>query len=694
MKKLLLLIVLFLFPFMVFAKDTCDSNDIKIQSIELENYTDNIEEVSDANVEGKSIQLGFKMIEVGDEIEYKILLKNTSNKDYYLNDKIFNINSSYIKYSFVSDDNSNVIKSGKEKVVYLKIKYNKEVPDELTNNNLYNQSEVVSLKILDENPIINPLTGKGLLFYLIIIIVIIGLIYLKKKKVVMLLLLFIPFGVYAICDYQIDISTDIEIEKKLSVFNAVTDDVEDCMLKYDGKVTDELYKTVDATKVYFNRCPNKRNIIFGNMCWQMIRTTETGGIRMMYNGEVVDGKCESTRPEHVGVINGQNLVSLTLNTSYLYSEYFNYNSETGVFQLVDPVAYTWSDDTYQDILGKYTCHSLESECTTIYNVNRYSSSTKGSASSYTVGNTNYAQVGVSPYGSTIGLDALGYMYNRAYSASTIYPTTTEYLYGNSYHYDEETNTYTLTGETQVVGDWETGHDKLTNTHYTCWNLTGTCSKISYVFYTSWIGGSSPYNRADYITLSNGKTVDEILYELYEADDINKYDSLMKAFLESWYHSNLLPYQSFIEDTPYCADIEIGDKKGWDPNSPTVGYPNSLKFRYHIDHNDISCRDLFQFNTQNPKAKLRYPISLVTASEMETLLEQFTYADLFKTGSQYYVAPPFFSVGDEGKAVATSTLYYFPVSLLPLGVRPAISLKHGAFIVSGTGSEADPWVIES
>jgi hypothetical protein len=302
MKKIFLFLILFLFPLLVFAKDTCDSNDIKIQSIELENYTDNIEEVSDAGIEGKSIQLGFKMIEVGDEIEYKLLLKNTSDKDYYLDERKFNTNTSYIKYSFVSEDNSNIIKSGKEKVVYLKIKYNKEVPDELTNNNLYNQNEIVSLKILDENPIINPFTGKGLLFYFVIITIIIGLVYFKKKKVVMLLLLFIPFGVYALCDYQIDISTNIQIEKKLSIFNAVTDNVEDCMLKYDGKVNDELYHTVDATKVYFNRCPNKRNIIFGNMCWQMIRTTETGDIKMIYNGNALNGKCESTRADHKGIV--------------------------------------------------------------------------------------------------------------------------------------------------------------------------------------------------------------------------------------------------------------------------------------------------------------------------------------------------------------------------------------------------------
>ncbi len=693
MKKIFLFLILFLFPLLVFAKDTCDSNDIKIQSIELENYTDNIEEVSDAGIDGKSIQLNFKMIEIGDEIEYKLLLKNTSDKDYYLDEREFNINTNYIKYIFASEDGTNIIKSGKEKVVYLKIKYNKEVPDELTNNNLYDQNEVVSLKIVDENPIINPFTGKGLLFYFVIITIIIGLVYFKKKKVVMLLLLFIPFGVYALCDYQIDISTNIQIEKKLSIFNAVTDNVEDCMLKYDGKVNDELYHTVDATKVYFNRCPNKRNIIFGNMCWQMIRTTETGGIRMIYNGEVVDGKCESSRPEHLGIVSESSVRVLAMNSSYLYSSTFDYDLETGIFKLVEPEDYTWSDDSYPNILGKYTCKSLESECITLYNVNGYDSSTKAYTTSYTIRSTNYAQVGVSPYNLTMNLEAIGYMYNHSYSTSTKYPGTTEYLYGNSYVYNEETNTYTLSGETQVIDDWETGYDKLTNTHYTCWNMTGTCSKISYVFYTNYDDQSSQNRRADYIELSNGKKVDEVLYDLYESEDVNRYDSTIKSYLENWYRSNMISYQNKIEDTPYCANIEIGDKKGWNPNSSTVGFSNSLKFRYQISNNDLSCNELFQFNTMNTKAKLQYPVNLLSASEMHILLDESTY-DIFKTGSQYYISPPFFTVNNNGRRLYTSTLYYFPVSLLRIGVRPVISLKHGAFIVSGTGSEADPWVIES
>ena len=76
-----------------------------------------------------------------------------------------------------------------------------------------------------------------------------------------------------------------------------------CFTKYEGQVTDQVGQTVTATNVYFNKCADKRNIKFNNMCWQMIRTTETGGIKMIYNGEPdKDGKCDSSSGDHKGIV--------------------------------------------------------------------------------------------------------------------------------------------------------------------------------------------------------------------------------------------------------------------------------------------------------------------------------------------------------------------------------------------------------
>lgn len=46
--------------------------------------------------------------------------------------------------------------------------------------------------------------------------------------------------------------------------------------------------------VYYYRGNVNNNIIFNNMCWRIIRTTETGGVKLIYNGTPTDGQCLAT----------------------------------------------------------------------------------------------------------------------------------------------------------------------------------------------------------------------------------------------------------------------------------------------------------------------------------------------------------------------------------------------------------------
>ncbi len=66
-----------------------------------------------------------------------------------------------------------------------------------------------------------------------------------------------------------------------------------------GNETNGIYTTT-ATEgnipvFYYRGAADKvnNNIIFNNMCWKIIRTTETGGIKLIYNGTPTDGKCEN-----------------------------------------------------------------------------------------------------------------------------------------------------------------------------------------------------------------------------------------------------------------------------------------------------------------------------------------------------------------------------------------------------------------
>ena len=712
MIKKLVIITLFI-PFLVLAEE-CDLDKISITSLEQVSIDGNTESVDNATFDDKTMNFNLKMFEVGDSITYNITIKNDSNEDYMIEEKSFKLDNDYIEYILKSSNGTNVVKANSTSTLTITIKYKKEVEDSLLVDGKYNNQSTVKMSLNTsakeqkiefittdktkniDNPITSTYDIKLIIVILIISMIIILLTIINKKKYSKYIILILPFiimpTIYAICKCEIEVSSNIEIKKEDTVYDAIeklSKEENSCISKYEGQVTDELNKTVDAKNVYFNKCSN-RNIIFGNYCWQIIRTTETKGIRMIYNGDVVDGKCESTRDDHLGIV-GINPSTKRIDSPYLYSSTFTYDLENKTFTLINPEEYTWSNDTYENILGKYTCLNQESTCTTLYNINGYSSNTNAYFTSYTIDNTNYAQIGISPYNLNANtLNMISYMYNKTHSVIERGMNTTNYLYGNSFVYDSETDTYTLDGETQIIGDWETGYDKLSNTHYTCWNTTGTCKKISYVFHTALKSYGYSYKRAIYVELSNGLSIDDILRDWFEGEDINKYDSTVKALLENWYYNYLIDYDDYVEDTVYCNDMSIKDYVGFKPDGD-MAEVSPIRFNASAG-NDLSCNNkIYQFTTNNTFAKLKYPINLMKPAEYSLLSKD--NKELVTTGSMYMISPHLYLIGDKGIGVALSMMWYYPVSTMPNGVRPVITLKNNSLISSGDGSEADPWVIK-
>ena len=353
-----------------------------------------------------------------------------------------------------------------------------------------------------------------------------------------------------------------------------------CIYQYTFAVTDEVGVTkTSAENVYYNRCADKRNVIFGGFCWQMIRTTETGGIKMIYNGEPdQNGECGSSRADHKGIVQS-NFISQNMGSSYLYGSSFTYNTSTNEFTLVDTTSATWSSSTYLNLIGKFTCKSTSNTCTTLYEINSYVSNTNAYVSYYTITDTNYAQIGTSSFNANENSPAMGgYMFNKVYirdykSNENINGT---YKFGSSFTYDTGTNTYTLSGTAQTISDWSTGYNQINNTHYTCWNATGTCETISYVHYTFYSSSSS--QGAYYFNITNGKNANDILNEMLWNNDVNTYNSSIKGIIDNWYAQNLSTKTSMLEDTVFCNARNVTSLGGWDPNggSTTSGHP--IKFK--------------------------------------------------------------------------------------------------------------------
>ena len=71
------------------------------------------------------------------------------------------------------------------------------------------------------------------------------------------------------------------------------------------------------------------------------------------------------------------------------------------------------------------------------------------------------------------------------------------MYGNSFTYDIENNTYELV-DTKALNNWGTEYNSLNSNHYTCFNTTGICTDEIYYVYLSHPSG------AYYIKLTDEK----------------------------------------------------------------------------------------------------------------------------------------------------------------------------------------------
>ena len=234
MKKnnILLIIIFFLFfiPCIVKA-ETCEIDKIKLDSITIDNKSDNIAELDTATVSGKNINLNLSVSEVGDNITYKIIVKNDSDEDYELDKNSLNINSEYIDYSLEFEDNTNIIKANSNKIILLKVVYKNGVPEESFVSGAFNDNKTIKLNLSTNNPtniqdlLKNPNTGNLYLLIIVLLFIITLLPFLKKikhTKYIILILgttIIIPIYVQALC------KCDIEIESKIRIDKPVEEDV-------------------------------------------------------------------------------------------------------------------------------------------------------------------------------------------------------------------------------------------------------------------------------------------------------------------------------------------------------------------------------------------------------------------------------------------------------------------------------------
>lgn len=213
MKKILVFLLLLFIPFIVNAQD------VKIKEVTVEDYTKGLE--VDENPEFENLKLSFdlKFSEIDEFVKYKVVVENTSNKDYEIDDTTSFSEGEYIKYEF-SYDGDKIVKSKGTKEFFITISYNKEVPLTAFEDGKFKEKNAMVINLTNgesSSDQKNPYTAT--LPYLIAIIAIISLVLLlvfnKKRDMLLLIpfILFIPVVIYALEKISIEIEANIEIEE-------------------------------------------------------------------------------------------------------------------------------------------------------------------------------------------------------------------------------------------------------------------------------------------------------------------------------------------------------------------------------------------------------------------------------------------------------------------------------------------------
>ena len=402
-----------------------------------------------------------------------------------------------------------------------------------------------------------------------------------KKIIILILLLITPTLVNAETNYLYDVLKN-EAESN-GLAKEYTGEHHDSFTKEPSKKIYHWYAPSNQGNNTSWQVKDKWNVIFVDFCWQMIRTTDTGGVKLLYNGVPNEGKCRDT---------------------------------------------TLDDD---------------------------------------IGNSAFST-------SSYSLAFVGYMYNPdTLILSNQEAAASNSIYGNGVIYDGENYTLTNTSTT-----FDNTH------HYTCNNSTGVCSAVRYYLALN----------GYYIEINDGRTIEDCIYDMLSADNVNKTNSTIKTFIDNWYESNMTNYTNKIEDTIYCNDRTIKDLGGWDPNGELKP---TLSFNSEDDNKNLSCiNETDKFSINNPKARLKYPIGLLTSQEV-LLFEDYS---ILQEGTDpwftsYWLINPanFYNSSSYVRSVNSSGYPGVGFVANTYGVRPVVSLKPGTRYSVGDGSKNNPYVID-
>ena len=408
---------------------------------------------------------------------------------------------------------------------------------------------------------------------------------------------------------------------------------------------------------YFRGEIDNNNVLFANMCWKAVRTTSTGGTKLIYAGIPFNTEANAT---------------------------YNGATDSGV----DPTKLKCTQDA---------------------------SNSPITGDNATIGRSKFNEKDNSPadVGYMYGDSSYTYDNTDVPAAGTIYANDvswdgTKYTLIDTYTIPAEGWLGTRPGASKMV------HQEVAEKyHYTCNSNSTTCTTVRYTVYT----GSDNHGNYYYLTLKNGKNIEQAKKEMYQ----NTNSSTIKTFIDKWYKGNstnglhayekLKDYADKLEDTVFCSERTIASgpmrskDDGTNSDSNTGDYSAySASARDHTAILSLSC---INDNDKLTEAKLGNKLGLLIADE----------ATLAGNGRYGYNDASYLNIGAEMWLLSPDALWwrlyqqdYVSVSVFLVdsggrlqyhgnitqpgpGVRPSISLSSSSLVVAGDGTIEKPWVVQ-
>ena len=499
------------------------------------------------------------------------------------------------------------------------------------------------------------------------------------------------------------------------------------------KTTDENGKEV----YYYAGNVTNNNLVFNNYCWKMVRTTETDGVKLLYNGElkqVIENEPitqdkysvttntptgtpftfdESTKKWTsgiAGVNNGENTIEFTVTEAGDYVLNYEVSSETNY----DKGSFYKNGTGLKVDLSGLSSGSIELNGLTTSDVIKVVYKKDGSGNNnddvvrFSIGKpTGSFTTNCNNTGTNVYLEPSRTKYNVNYNS----PAYVGYMYGTVYAYSSKSasnfGTYyygsdvTWNGTTYTLSDAESGtianmYSKLSSKHYTCLTTSSSCSTVYYIYYMS-----SATSTAYYMTLTNGKKIEDALDEMLNNNTTN---SNIKTVIDNWYSTNMTNATGYIENAIYCNNRYITNlsASGWNPSGGSL--TTYLQFNdYNTSNIRLTCQDKEdQFTLKVDSGgtlgygnnALTYPVGLLTSKEAYLAFGGSSTNYLNNNDYYWLLSPDYFNFSDYAyvRRVRYGSLYGSNV-YGTRGARPAVSLLTKVKLSGeGNGTVESPYVV--